>query len=160
MVSSRRNRSVQDSRTIPTDHFPVLASRIQPEAEITVTAITLNGSPSVCTLASNTQAHNTIYAPGVIRSPRGYIIVHIINRHGCLDANLHPRSRQLRRSGTYATFTNGLISAATRIPHSSYRQRSIQLAHHSYRTKSNRIHERSLHWTNRNLHQPHISHTK
>ena len=25
-------------------------------------------------------------------------------RHGCLDANLHPRSRQLRRSGTYATF--------------------------------------------------------
>ena len=33
-----------------------------------------------------------------------YSIVHIINRHGCLDANLHPRSRQLRRSGTYATF--------------------------------------------------------
>ena len=112
-------------------------------------AITLNGSPSVKTIT-----------PTRPRCRRQASSRSGLYRHGCLDANLHPRSRQLRRSGTYATFTNGLISAATRIPHSSYRQRSIQLAHHSYRTKSNRIHERSLHWTNRNLHQPHISHTK
>ena len=106
MVSSRRNRSVQDSRTIPTDHFPVLASRIQPEAEITVTAITLNGSPSVKTIT-----------PTRPRCRRQASSRSGLYRHGCLDANLHPRSRQLRRSGTYATFTNGLISAATRIPH-------------------------------------------
>ena len=41
------------------------------------------------------------------RRQRGFRGFHTSNmhsglyRHGCLDANLHPRSRQLRRSGTY-----------------------------------------------------------
>ena len=69
-------------------------------------AITLNGSPSVKTIT-----------PTRPRCRRQASSRSGLYRHGCLDANLHPRSRQLRRSGTYATFTNGLISAATRIPH-------------------------------------------
>ena len=56
-------------------------------------AITLNGSPSVKTIT-----------PTRPRCRRQASSRSGLYRHGCLDANLHPRSRQLRRSGTYATF--------------------------------------------------------